>query len=82
MGITEVKTYKVFKDSRINKMKKALRLVQFEKDAHIKSADIIKKGGVAIVPTETVYGFAVNAFDLEAQKKVYAIKGRNYKNRL
>lgn len=63
-------------------MKKALKLAQSEKDSHIKSADIIKKGGVAIVPTETVYGFAINAFDLEAQKKVYAIKGRNYKKPL
>jgi L-threonylcarbamoyladenylate synthase len=43
---------------------------------------IIKKGGIAIVPTDTVYGFAADAFNASAQKKIYEIKGRNYKKPL
>lgn len=41
-----------------------------------KTAHIILNGGVAIIPTDTVYGFAVNAFNLQAQKKIYTIKNR------
>jgi L-threonylcarbamoyladenylate synthase len=44
---------------------------------HKKVANVLIRGGVVIVPTETVYGFAVNAFDLNAQKKVYILKKRN-----
>lgn len=53
-----------------------------ESDSHKKTAEIIKTGGVAIVPTETVYGFAVDAFNIDAQKKVYKIKGRSQKKPL
>ncbi len=62
--------------------KKAVKISLKDKDAHKTAAEIIKNGGVAVVPTETVYGFAVDAFNLEAQKKVYAIKGRSYKKPL
>jgi L-threonylcarbamoyladenylate synthase len=51
-------------------------------DSPKKTSEIIKNGGVAIVPTETVYGFAVDAFNIDAQKKVYNIKGRNPKKPL
>lgn len=63
-------------------MPKALKISHKEKDAHIRTAEIIKNGGIAIVPTETVYGFAIDAFNLEAQKKIYDIKGRNHKKPL
>jgi len=35
-------------------------------------------GGVALLPTETVYGLAARADMAEAISKVYAIKGRNF----
>ncbi|MDR1259871.1 MAG: threonylcarbamoyl-AMP synthase [Endomicrobium sp.] len=54
-----------------------LKILSKSKIAHKKTAIIIKNGGIAIIPTETVYGFAVNAFDIEAIKKVYDIKNRN-----
>jgi L-threonylcarbamoyladenylate synthase len=53
-----------------------------EKDAHKKTAKTLKNGGVAVVPTETVYGFAVDAFNAAAREAVYAIKGRNLKKPL
>ncbi|MDR1122621.1 MAG: threonylcarbamoyl-AMP synthase [Endomicrobium sp.] len=59
-----------------------LKISARKSDAHKKVAEIIKNGGVAIVPTETVYGFAVDAFNIEAQKKIYKIKGRSQKKPL
>jgi L-threonylcarbamoyladenylate synthase len=57
----------------------ALRIPSRDKMAHKKAAEIIKNGGIAIVPTDTVYGFAVDAFNIEAQKAVYKIKDRSHK---
>jgi L-threonylcarbamoyladenylate synthase len=59
-----------------------LKISARDTNSHRKTAEIIKNGGVAIVPTETVYGFAVDAFNINAQKKVYSIKGRNQKKPL
>ena len=47
------------------------------KDLNIqKAAEIIKKGGVVIFPTETVYGIGVNALDENAIERLYNIKQR------
>ena len=40
------------------------------------AAEIIKKGGLVAVPTETVYGLAGNGLDEEAVKQIYEVKGR------
>jgi len=63
-------------------MNKTIKISHKEKDAHKKTAEVIKNGGVAVVPTETVYGFAADAFNVEAQKKIYKIKGRSFKKPL
>ena len=39
-------------------------------------AGILRNGGLAAVPTETVYGLAGNALDEAAVRKIYAVKGR------
>ncbi|GMO50923.1 MAG: hypothetical protein Ta2C_00040 [Candidatus Endomicrobiellum trichonymphae] len=57
----------------------ALRISSRDKMAYKKVAEVIRNGGIAIVPTDTVYGFAVDAFNIEAQKVVYKIKGRSHK---
>ena len=46
------------------------------------SKDIIEKGGAVAFPTETVYGLGANAFDDEAVKNIFAIKGRPADNPL
>lgn len=46
------------------------------------AADIIRKGGVVVMPTETVYGLACNALDAAAVRKVFDIKGRPSDNPL
>ncbi|MDR3257011.1 MAG: threonylcarbamoyl-AMP synthase [Endomicrobium sp.] len=59
-------------------MKKTIKLSITDLNSHKNTAEIIRRGGIAIVPTETVYGFAVDAFNIDAQKAVYKIKGRSY----
>ena len=44
--------------------------------------DILKKGGVVAFPTETVYGLGASAFEPDAIKKVFQIKGRPSDNPL
>ena len=39
-------------------------------------AEYIKKGGIVGMPTETVYGLAANAFNVEACYKIFEYKGR------
>ncbi len=46
------------------------------------AADCLRGGGLAAIPTETVYGLAGNALDAEASKKIYAAKGRPQDNPL
>jgi L-threonylcarbamoyladenylate synthase len=48
----------------------------------IEAAQIIKRGGVAAFPTETVYGLGANVFDEAAIKKIFAAKGRPTDNPL
>ena len=48
----------------------------------IQADEIIKKGGVVAIPTETVYGLGANAFDDTAVKSIFEIKGRPNDNPL
>ena len=40
------------------------------------ASEIIKNGGLAAVPTETVYGLAANGLDENAVRRLYEVKGR------
>ena len=46
------------------------------------AADLLKSGGIAAVPTETVYGLAANAYDVNAVRSVFRAKGRPQDNPL
>ncbi len=59
-----------------------MRIVKIDKnnpdDKIIKfAAEVIKKGGAIIYPTDTIYGIGVNALDQNAINKVYKIKKRS-----
>ncbi len=43
-------------------------------------ADIIRKGGIVVYPTETCYALGANALDCASVKKVFLIKGRSPTN--
>jgi len=40
----------------------------------------LKQGGIVVYPTDTAYGLAVDATNYNAVKKLYQLKGRNFKN--
>ena len=46
------------------------------------AADIIKKGGLVAIPTETVYGLGANGLDEKAVAKIFEAKGRPQDNPL
>jgi len=39
---------------------------------------VLNSGGVMVIPTDTVYGIACNAFNFRAVQRVYGLKGRSY----
>ena len=41
-----------------------------------KTWQVIKKGGIAIFPTDTVYGIGCNPYNINAVKKIYEVKSR------
>jgi Putative translation factor (SUA5) len=42
-----------------------------------KTWQVIKKGGITIFPTDTVYGIGCNPYNINAVKKIYEIKSRD-----
>ena len=48
-----------------------------DKDGIEKTSQIIEKGGVAIFPTDTVYGIGCNPYNVNSVKKIYEIKSRD-----
>lgn len=52
------------------------------KVTHEKAADLIKQGETVAIPTETVYGLAADAFNVNAIKKIFEQKGRPADNPL
>ena len=45
-------------------------------DAISRAADCLRRGGLVAFPTETVYGLGVHAFDREAVRRLFEVKGR------
>lgn len=40
--------------------------------------NIIKNGGIAVIPTDTVYGIVCDALNEESVRRIYEIKNRDY----
>jgi len=47
-----------------------------------RAADLLCAGQLVALPTETVYGLAANAFDAEAARRIYEVKGRPPENQI
>ena len=41
------------------------------------AADVLNRGGVAVIPTDTVYGLAAHPAHSDAVERLYSIKGRD-----
>lgn len=52
------------------------RIVIANDQSILEAADLIKRGELVVLPTETVYGLAANAMDNLAVAKIFAAKGR------
>ncbi|HQT45313.1 MAG TPA: L-threonylcarbamoyladenylate synthase, partial [Candidatus Micrarchaeota archaeon] len=50
--------------------------------SYAQAAGVIRQGGIAAFPTETVYGLGANALDPKAVKKIFRAKGRPSDNPL
>ncbi len=61
---------------------KTLLLSAEDPNAAPQAAEIIKRGGVVAIPTETVYGLGANAMDEAAVAKIFEAKGRPQDNPL
>lgn len=42
-----------------------------------KAEDTLRKGGVVVIPTDTLYGLMASAYDKKAVERVYKIRGRD-----
>lgn len=51
-------------------------------DKIVRAAEVLKNGGIAIFPTETVYGIGALPKERQAVDKIYELKGRDFKNPL
>ncbi|MSU54828.1 MAG: hypothetical protein EXS48_03305 [Candidatus Staskawiczbacteria bacterium] len=53
-----------------------MKIIKISSAAVATAAAILKKGGVVICPTDTVYGFLADASNKKAVAKIYNIKKR------
>ena len=53
-----------------------VRLTLAAPDVLRQAADVIRRGGVVAIPTETVYGLAADPFNAAAVRRVFDLKGR------
>jgi len=57
-----------------------MEIIRLDKDfgvAVMKAAGVLRRGGVVLYPTDTLYGLGADALSEGAIEKVYAIKGRD-----
>jgi L-threonylcarbamoyladenylate synthase len=59
------------------KMLQDIMIVNCDKEGIEKAANIINHGGIAVFPTDTVYGIGCNPYNKTSVEKIYKIKSRN-----
>jgi L-threonylcarbamoyladenylate synthase len=52
------------------------KIVRADAGGHVAAAEVLRSGGVAVVPTDTVYGLAARPDDADAVRAVFRAKGR------
>ena len=66
----------------INSVNKTANILPQGDAGYAKALEVLRGGGLAALPTETVYGLAADASNDAAVAKVYALKGRPARNPL
>ncbi|HEV2226632.1 MAG TPA: L-threonylcarbamoyladenylate synthase [Nitrososphaerales archaeon] len=54
-------------------------IMKIDHDSIAKAAGIVRKGGLVVYPTDTVYGLGADPFDEKAVQRLFAVKGRSAK---
>jgi L-threonylcarbamoyladenylate synthase len=54
---------------------KAMQVLKATEKNIVAASEIVRNGGLAVYPTETVYGLGCNPFNIEAVKRVFQVKG-------
>lgn len=57
------------------RVKKRMRILDSTKKNIIATAEIVKKGGLVVYPTDTVYGLGCDPLNLEAIERLLKVKG-------
>ena len=52
------------------------------KDSVARCASVVKKGGVVVFPTDTIYGIGCDPYNDSAVRRIFSIKGRDEKKSL
>ena len=66
----------------MNRMEMKTEILHAEGDAIAKAAELLRKGELVALPTETVYGIAADARNGKAVAKIFVAKGRPQDNPL
>ena len=66
----------------MNRMKMKTEILPAEGEAIAKAADLLRRGELVALPTETVYGIAADARNGAAVAKIFVAKGRPQDNPL
>jgi L-threonylcarbamoyladenylate synthase len=56
-----------------------MRILKANDESLKEAVKVLKSGGVIIYPTDTLYGLGVDATSNKAKKKIYKIKGRDFR---
>jgi len=56
-----------------------LRILRATKDNIVSASQMVKKGGLVVYPTDTVYGLGCDPFNMEAVTRVFKVKGERDK---
>ena len=56
-----------------------MRILKATRDNILTASQIVRKGGLVVYPTETVYGLGCDPFRIEAVKRVFEVKGERIK---
>ena len=55
-----------------------VKTIPMSPDAVAEAAGVLKGGGLVVFPTDTVYGIFVDPEDVQAVRRVYEVKGRDF----
>ena len=56
-----------------------MRIIETTADNVLAASRIVKKGGLVVYPTETVYGLGCDPFNIKGVKRVFRVKGERRK---